>query len=69
MYVQYINTGVHFFSIVDREYVNDGHLEKTCGVTSHEFTLSCPVDQPEVNKTISGTIEQLDTTLHGRVYS
>ena len=51
---------MHFLCIVYGEYIDGGHLEKPRGVTRCQFTLSGPVDQPEVEKTIARTIKQLD---------
>ena len=51
---------MHFLCIVYGEYIDGGHLEKPCGVTRRQFTLSGPVDQPEVEKAITRTFKQLD---------
>ena len=53
---------MHFLCIVYGEDIDSGHLEKSCGVTSCELTLSGPVDQPEVEEAITRTIKQLDAT-------
>ena len=55
-----IRTSMHFLCIVYGEYVDGGHLEKTCGVTCSQLTLPGPVDQPELEEAITRTFKQLN---------
>lgn len=58
----HVHTRVHLVCIVDREDIDDHHLQKPCGVTSHQFILPHPVVEPEVKQAIARTFKHFNPT-------